>query len=58
MGITFCLFAMPMLCNNDVDGATIEGLEDEIDGRELKMLNSNVALERSTEALLEYLSSK
>ena len=58
MGITFCLFAMPMLSNNDVDGATIEGLEDEIDGQELKMLNSNVALEWSTEALLEYLSNK
>ena len=52
MGISFCLFAMPMLNNTEVDGSVIENLEDTTDGLEMK---SNVALERSIEALMEYL---
>ena len=45
-GITFCLFAMPMLNSKEK-----EGNNDEVDGQEM---NLNLGLERAKDALLDY----
>ena len=56
MGITFCLFAMPMLSNRTLDDAN-----EEIDGGDVAdsagvEMTSCFTMQRATDALLDYVT--
>ena len=61
LGISFCLFAMPMLSNVEVDGSLLEGLDATDGAQEMNTIQTNtlevVGLDRATEAFFEYLNA-
>ena len=61
LGISFCLFAMPMLSNAEVDGSLLEGLDATDGAQEMNTIQTNtlevVGLDRATEAFFEYLNA-
>jgi hypothetical protein len=71
MGITFCLFAMPMLsnrmldsdqdANEEIDGAIAGDVADsaisiEMTSKEEREMTSSFSMQRATDALLDYVT--